>query len=124
MSRFYNQSVFERPWLPELFRSIENRCSCVSLLSCNIRITFLSSTDSLLGGDPFSNLGDITDFDLSPLSSSDLLNGEGLPLPLECFINLSPPHSYDYHFGLEDHEGISELFDCDFGDLSNVLGDG
>ncbi|XP_037540308.1 transcription factor E2F1 [Nematolebias whitei] len=81
-------------------------------------------TESLLGGDPFSSLGDITDFDLSPLSSSDLLNGEGLPLPLESFINLSPPHSHDYHFGLEDHEGISELFDCDFGDLSHVLGDG
>ncbi|XP_047221554.1 transcription factor E2F1 isoform X2 [Girardinichthys multiradiatus] len=81
-------------------------------------------TESLLGGDPFSSLGDIGDFDLSPLSSSDLLNGEGLPLPLDSFINLSPPHSHDYHFGLEDHEGISELFDCDFGDLSHVLGDG
>ncbi|XP_017266670.1 transcription factor E2F1 isoform X2 [Kryptolebias marmoratus] len=80
-------------------------------------------TESLLGGDPFSSLGDITDFDFSPLSSSDLLNGEGLPLPLDSFINLSPPHSHDYHFGLEDHEGISELFDCDFGDLSHVLGD-
>nr|XP_015824062.2 transcription factor E2F1 [Nothobranchius furzeri] len=79
-------------------------------------------TEFLLGGDPFS-LGDIGDFDLSPLSSSDLLNGEGLPLPLDSFINLSPPHSHDYHFGLEDNEGISELFDCDFGDLSHVLGD-
>ncbi|XP_028266556.1 transcription factor E2F1 [Parambassis ranga] len=80
-------------------------------------------TESLLGGDPFSSLGDLPDFDLSPLSSSDFLNGEGLPLPLDSFINLSPPHSHDYRFGLEDHEGISELFDCDFGDLSQVLGD-
>ncbi|XP_032376746.1 transcription factor E2F1 [Etheostoma spectabile] len=80
-------------------------------------------TESLLGGDPFSNLGDMPDFDLSPLSSADFLSGEGLPLPLDGFINLSPPHSHDYHFGLEDHEGISELFDCDFGDLSHVLGD-
>nr|XP_046253051.1 transcription factor E2F1 [Scatophagus argus] len=80
-------------------------------------------TESLLGGDPFSGLGDMPDFDLSPLSSSDLLNGEGLILPLDGFINLSPPHSHDYHFGLEDHEGISELFDCDFGDLSQVLED-
>ncbi|XP_018530812.1 transcription factor E2F1 [Lates calcarifer] len=80
-------------------------------------------TESLLGGDPFSSLGDMPDFDFSPLSSSDFLNGEGLPLPLDGFINLSPPHSHDYHFGLEDHEGISELFDCDFGDLSQVLGD-
>ncbi|XP_062283704.1 transcription factor E2F1 [Scomber scombrus] len=78
-------------------------------------------TESLLGGDPFSTLGDMPDFDFSPLSSTDFLNGEGLPLPLDGFINLSPPHSHDYHFGLEDHEGISELFDCDFGDLSQVL---
>ncbi|KAL3063830.1 hypothetical protein OYC64_000200 [Pagothenia borchgrevinki] len=80
-------------------------------------------TESLLGGDPFSSLGDMPDFNLSPLSSSDFLNGDGLPLPLDGFINLSPPHSHDYHFGLEDNEGISELFDCDFGDLSQVLGD-
>uniref|UniRef100_A0A3B5KNH2 E2F/DP family winged-helix DNA-binding domain-containing protein n=1 Tax=Xiphophorus couchianus TaxID=32473 RepID=A0A3B5KNH2_9TELE len=80
--------------------------------------------ESLLGGDLFSSLGDIDHFDLSPLSSSDLLNGEGLPLPLDSFINLSPPYRHDYHFGLEDHEGISELFDCDFDDLSHVLGDG
>ncbi|TNN52567.1 Transcription factor E2F1 [Liparis tanakae] len=80
--------------------------------------------ESLLGGDPFSSLGDMPDFDLSPLSSSDFLNADGLPLQLDGFINLSPPHSHDYHFGLEDHEGISELFDCDFGDLSQVLGDG
>uniref|UniRef100_A0A3Q3LPD7 E2F transcription factor 1 n=1 Tax=Mastacembelus armatus TaxID=205130 RepID=A0A3Q3LPD7_9TELE len=80
--------------------------------------------ESLLGGDPFSSLGDMPDFDLSPLSSSDFLSGEGLPLPLDGFINLSPPHSHDYHFGLEDNEGISELFDCDFDDLAQVLGDG
>ncbi|XP_034392944.1 transcription factor E2F1 [Cyclopterus lumpus] len=80
--------------------------------------------ESLLGGDPFSSLGDMPDFNLSPLSSSDFLNADGIPLQLDGFINLSPPHSHDYHFGLEDHEGISELFDCDFGDLSQVLGDG
>ncbi|KAM4610422.1 transcription factor E2F1 [Polymixia lowei] len=74
-------------------------------------------TESFLGGDPFSNLGEMPDFDFSPLSS-DFLNGE---FPLDGFINLSPPHSHDYHFGLEEHEGISELFDCDFGDLTQVL---
>lgn len=79
-------------------------------------------TESLLGGDLFSSLGDMPDFDLSPLSSADFLNGDGFPLPLEGFINLSPLHSHDYHFGLEDNEGVSELFDCDFGDLSQVLG--
>lgn len=83
----------------------------------------LLTTDSLLGSDPFGALGDMPDFDLSPLSTADFLNGEGFSLPLDGFINLSPPHSHDYHFGLEDHEGISELFDCDFGDLSQVLGD-
>lgn len=88
-----------------------------------ISYILLSATESLLEGDPFSSLGDLPDFDLSPLSSTDFLNGEGLPLPLDGFINLSPPHSHDYHYGLEDHEGISELFDCDFGDLSQVLGD-
>nr|XP_040048331.1 transcription factor E2F1 [Gasterosteus aculeatus aculeatus] len=79
--------------------------------------------ESLLGGDPFSGLGEMPDFNLSPISSSDFLNADGIPLPLDGFINLSPPHSHDYHFGLEDHEGISELFNCDFDDLSQVLGD-
>uniref|UniRef100_UPI0037E78B1E transcription factor E2F1 n=1 Tax=Semicossyphus pulcher TaxID=241346 RepID=UPI0037E78B1E len=82
-----------------------------------------ADTESFLGGDPFGGLGDMPDFDLSPLSSSDFLNGEGFPLPLDGFIIMSPPHSHDYHYGLEDNEGISELFDCDFGDLSQVLGD-
>uniref|UniRef100_A0A8B9T217 E2F transcription factor 1 n=1 Tax=Anas platyrhynchos TaxID=8839 RepID=A0A8B9T217_ANAPL len=34
------------------------------------------------------------------------------------FIALSPPQPQDYHFGLEEGEGISELFDCDFGDFT------
>lgn len=80
-----------------------------------------ADAESLLGVDPLSGLGDMADFNLSPLTSSDFLNGDGFPL--DSFINLSPPHSHDYHFGLEDHEGISELFDCEFGDLSQVLGD-
>ncbi|XP_072305654.1 transcription factor E2F1 [Eucyclogobius newberryi] len=80
-------------------------------------------TESLLGGDPFPALGDMADFDFSYLSTSDFLGGDGLPLPLDGFINLSPPHGHDYHYGLEDHEGISELFDSEFGDLSHVLGD-
>ncbi|XP_054651647.1 transcription factor E2F1 [Dunckerocampus dactyliophorus] len=87
-------------------------------------LTLAADTESLMGGDPFSGLGDMADFDFSPLSSStDFLNGEGLTLPLDSFINLSPPHSHDYHFGLEDDTGISELFNCDFGDLSQVLGE-
>ncbi|XP_019718472.1 transcription factor E2F1 [Hippocampus comes] len=76
-------------------------------------------TESLLNSDPFSGLGDMADFDFS----TDFLHGESLPLPLDGFINLSPPHSPDYHFGLGSDSGITELFDCDFGDLSQVLGE-
>ncbi|XP_077371125.1 transcription factor E2F1 [Festucalex cinctus] len=76
-------------------------------------------TESLMNNDPFSGLGDMTDLDFC----TDFLHGESLPLPLDGFINLSPPHSPDYHFGLEDDLGVSELFDCDFGDLSQVLGE-
>ncbi|CAL8253648.1 unnamed protein product [Arctogadus glacialis] len=80
-------------------------------------------TEPFLAGDPFSGLGDMSDFNFSPLSSTHFLEGDNLALPLDGFINLSPPHSHDYHFGLEDHEGISELFNCNFGDLTQDLGD-
>ncbi|XP_067303250.1 transcription factor E2F1 [Pseudorasbora parva] len=72
--------------------------------------------------DSFSGICEMPDFDLSPLGSSDFLLERGgaadaIGLPLDGFISISPPHSQDYHFGLEDHEGVSELFDCDFSDL-------
>ncbi|KAM6147672.1 transcription factor E2F1 [Erethizon dorsatum] len=60
---------------------------------------------------------------LSPLVAADSLLEhvrEDFPglLPEE-FISLSPPHeALDYHFGLEEGEGIRDLFDCDFGDLT------
>uniref|UniRef100_A0A8C8SFX6 E2F transcription factor 1 n=1 Tax=Pelusios castaneus TaxID=367368 RepID=A0A8C8SFX6_9SAUR len=59
---------------------------------------------------------------LSPLASVDTLLEQGKDdlssfFPEE-FINLSPPQPQDYHFGLEEGEGISELFDCDFGDFA------
>uniref|UniRef100_K7GAJ4 E2F transcription factor 1 n=1 Tax=Pelodiscus sinensis TaxID=13735 RepID=K7GAJ4_PELSI len=52
---------------------------------------------------------------LSPLASVDALLEQSKEdfasfLPEE-FINLSPPQPQDYHFGLEEGEGISELFD-------------
>uniref|UniRef100_A0A8C0XJ40 E2F/DP family winged-helix DNA-binding domain-containing protein n=1 Tax=Castor canadensis TaxID=51338 RepID=A0A8C0XJ40_CASCN len=60
---------------------------------------------------------------LSPLVAADSLlehvreDFSGL-LPEE-FISLSPPQeALDYHFGLEEGEGIRDLFDCDFGDLT------
>ncbi|NXE56953.1 E2F1 factor, partial [Casuarius casuarius] len=62
------------------------------------------------------------DVSLSPLASMDALLEQTKDdfsgfLPDE-FINLSPPQPQDYHFGLEEGEGISELFDCDFGDFT------
>ena len=85
---------------------------------------FLSRVpEPFLPGDPFSSLGDMSEvFNFSPLASPPpFLEADGLGL--DGFINLSPPHGHDYHFGLEEHEGISELFDCNFGDLAHVLGD-
>ncbi|XP_067410590.1 transcription factor E2F1 [Emydura macquarii macquarii] len=62
------------------------------------------------------------DVSLSPLASVDALLEQNKDdfssfFPDE-FINLSPPQPQDYHFGLEEGEGISELFDCDFGDFA------
>ncbi|KAM9065469.1 transcription factor E2F1 isoform X1 [Sarcophilus harrisii] len=59
---------------------------------------------------------------LSPLVSVDSLLDQvkedfSSLLPDE-FISLSPPQGQDYHFGLEEGEGIRELFDCDFGDFT------
>ncbi|XP_044303519.1 transcription factor E2F1 isoform X2 [Varanus komodoensis] len=87
----------------------------------------------LLGGDqepflpgestlPLKCPGD--DVNLSPLACVDALLHQGKDdfssfLPSE-FIALSPPQTQDYHFGLEEGEGISELFDCDFGDFTSL----
>ncbi|XP_063816285.1 transcription factor E2F1 isoform X2 [Pseudophryne corroboree] len=52
------------------------------------------------------------DLQLSPAAAlPDFLSDE--------FISLSPPLSHEYHFGLENSEGVSELFDCDFSDLAS-----
>ncbi|XP_059561878.1 transcription factor E2F1 [Myotis daubentonii] len=60
---------------------------------------------------------------LSPLVAADSLlehvREDFSSLLPEEFISLSPPHgALDYHFGLEEGEGIKDLFDCDFGDLT------
>ncbi|XP_075624653.1 transcription factor E2F1 [Balearica regulorum gibbericeps] len=64
----------------------------------------------------------VEEVSLSPLASIDALleqSREDFPGFLtDEFINLSPPQAQDYHFGLEEGEGISELFDCDFGDFT------
>ncbi|XP_069744135.1 transcription factor E2F1-like [Narcine bancroftii] len=64
----------------------------------------------------------LVDVNLSPLTSAatflqqpdDLL--PSIPFD-DTFVNLSPPLLQDYHFGLDEDEGISELFDCDFDSL-------
>ncbi|XP_063001144.1 transcription factor E2F1 [Elgaria multicarinata webbii] len=81
--------------------------------------------EPLLSGEstlPLKCPGD--DVSLSPLASVDALFQQGKDdfssfLPAE-FIALSPPQTQDYHFGLEEGEGISELFDCDFGDFTSL----
>ncbi|KFP04724.1 Transcription factor E2F1, partial [Calypte anna] len=59
---------------------------------------------------------------LSPLASMDALLDQSRDdfsgFLADEFINLLPPQTQDYHFGLEEGEGISELFDCDFGDFT------
>lgn len=90
------------------------------------QLSFLFSESVL---DPFSGVSEIDDFDPLTLGSSDFLLDRAGPgsgsdpfsLPIDSFISLSPPHTQDYHFGLEDHEGISELFDCDFTDLGPLF---
>ncbi|KAH0619051.1 hypothetical protein JD844_018668 [Phrynosoma platyrhinos] len=81
--------------------------------------------EPLLSGEstlPLKCPGD--DVSFSPLASVDALLHQGKDdfssfLPTE-FIALSPPQTQDYHFGLEEGEGISELFDCDFGDFTSL----
>ncbi|NWS76376.1 E2F1 factor, partial [Crotophaga sulcirostris] len=59
---------------------------------------------------------------LSPLASMDALleqsREELSGFLADEFITLSPPQAQGYTFGLEEGEGISELFDCDFGDFT------
>uniref|UniRef100_A0A8B9M6R0 E2F transcription factor 1 n=1 Tax=Accipiter nisus TaxID=211598 RepID=A0A8B9M6R0_9AVES len=64
----------------------------------------------------------VEEVSLSPLASMDALLEQSREdfsgFLADEFINLSPPQVQDYHFGLEEGEGISELFDCDFGDFT------
>lgn len=88
-------------------------------------VTLFLLTELLLPGDSTLPMKCSTDdMTLSPLASVDALLEQGKEdflsfLPTE-FIALSPPQTQDYHFGLEEGEGISELFDCDFGDFTSL----
>ncbi|NXL59570.1 E2F1 factor, partial [Chordeiles acutipennis] len=78
--------------------------------------TLLPGTSALPGKCPAEEVT------LSPLASMDTLLDQSREdfsgFLADEFINLSPPQAQDYHFGLEEGEGISELFDCDFGDFT------
>lgn len=70
---------------------------------------------SLLSPDTDLPLGYTGDLHLSPVTSTvlpDFLSDE--------LISLSPPLTNEYRFGLENYEGVGELFDCDFGDLTSL----
>nr|QOY46805.1 E2F transcription factor 1 [Ambystoma mexicanum] len=83
----------------------------------------LHGQELLIAGDATLPLGGPSDaVDIVPLTCADTYldeskDGFSCFLPDE-FINLSPPRCNDYHFGLEEGEGISELFDCDLGDMT------
>ncbi|NXG22098.1 E2F1 factor, partial [Grallaria varia] len=76
----------------------------------------------LPGTSTLPSRGPAEEVNLSPLAPMDILleqSREDLAGFLaDEFINLSPPQAQDYHFGLEEGEGISELFDCNFEDLT------
>ncbi|XP_048464487.1 transcription factor E2F1 [Rhincodon typus] len=97
------------------------------LLGSTSQGTILSSSSSHdqgthLASNTSSPLGGVVDINLSPLTSAvNLLQQPDDTLPTipfdDMFVNLSPPVFQDYHFGLDEGEGISELFDCDFDTL-------
>uniref|UniRef100_A0A4W5PNH5 E2F transcription factor 1 n=1 Tax=Hucho hucho TaxID=62062 RepID=A0A4W5PNH5_9TELE len=103
---------------PQCSSTLEITLSTAASQQNSSPLPLFREAGAVLECDPFPNLGVLPEFDLSPLSSSDFLSGEGLGNPLDGFINLSPPQSHGYHFGLEEHEGITELFDSDFGDFT------
>lgn len=104
--------------------SLGMRGTGISIMMVTKSLLYLLA-EPLLSGEttlPLKCPGD--DVNLSPLASVDALLLQGKDdfssfLPSE-FIALSPPQTQDYHFGLEEGEGISELFDCDFGDFTSL----
>ncbi|NXG60503.1 E2F1 factor, partial [Hemiprocne comata] len=76
----------------------------------------------LPGTSTLPSKGPAEEVNLSPLASMDAFLEQSREdfsgFLADEFINLSPPQAQDYHFGLEEGEGISELFDCDFGDFT------
>ncbi|TSL61122.1 Transcription factor E2F1 [Bagarius yarrelli] len=109
------------------FPAQEVRSSTPTVLQSTSPLSLANETEAML--DPFSEISEIADFDPLTMAASDFLLDRPIPgsgsdpfsLPIDSLISLSPPHTQDYHFGLEDHEGISELFECDFSDLGPLF---
>jgi len=93
-------------------------------MCCGADSCALSPTEALLPGTALPTKCPTEDVSLSPLASMDTLLEHGKDdfpgFLADEFIALSPPQPQDYHFGLEEGEGISELFDCDFGDFTHL----
>ncbi|KAM8946411.1 transcription factor E2F1 isoform 2-T2 [Pelodytes ibericus] len=89
----------------------------LGLLSCEQESLLPPETDLPMGGYTPGALN------LSPGENTALLIESRDTLPdflNDEFISLSPAMSQEYHFGLENSEGVSELFDCDFSDLASL----
>uniref|UniRef100_A0A8C5R1L4 E2F transcription factor 1 n=1 Tax=Leptobrachium leishanense TaxID=445787 RepID=A0A8C5R1L4_9ANUR len=88
----------------------------LGLLSCDQESLLSPETDLPMGYTPEG-------LHLSPGTNETLLTEARDTLPdflNDEFISLSPAMSHEYHFGLENTEGVSELFDCDFSDLTSL----
>ncbi|XP_072259784.1 transcription factor E2F1 isoform X2 [Pyxicephalus adspersus] len=80
----------------------------LELLTCGQESLLSPDTDL-----PLSYAGE--ELHMSPMASASLPDFLG-----DEFINLSPALSNEYRFGLENCEGVGELYDCDFSDLASL----
>ncbi|NXK86564.1 E2F1 factor, partial [Formicarius rufipectus] len=118
------KSPFKAPTEDSSPRCSQARASPLLHPALDINMPLLPGEQEALlpGTSTLPGRGPVEEVSLSPLASMDILldqSREDLAGFLaDEFINLSPPQAQDYHFGLEEGEGISELFDCNFEDLT------
>ncbi|XP_071428690.1 transcription factor E2F1 [Pithys albifrons albifrons] len=118
------KSPFKAPTEDSSPRCSQPRASPLLPPALDVNMSLLPGEQEALlpGTSTLPSRGPAEEVSLSPLGSMDILleqSREDLAGFLaDEFINLSPPQAQDYHFGLEEGEGISELFDCNFEDLT------
>ncbi|XP_015151824.1 transcription factor E2F1 isoform X1 [Gallus gallus] len=104
--------------------SSQQRASPLLHSAQDVNMLLPGEQEALLPGTALPTKCPTEDVSLSPLASMDTLLEHGKDdfpgFLADEFIALSPPQPQDYHFGLEEGEGISELFDCDFGDFTHL----